>query len=156
MAAGTDDAEERVSSGESIPTASSDLEMTVDGTDGQRVGVRFTDLAIPAGARITKTSIGFTAAAGSSDAVSMSVAGHQMDSTPTFTTATNDIADRPLTTARLLDWEPGPWKAGRRYSTPDLSAVVQELVNRPGWASGNAMAFIVTGPSTYGTRTAEA
>jgi hypothetical protein len=37
--------------------------------------------------------------------------------------------------------------------TPNLAAVVQEIVNRPGWASGNAMAVVLTGT---GRRTAEA
>jgi hypothetical protein len=44
-------------------------------------------------------------------------------------------------------------QAGLAQRTPNLSAVVQEIVNRPGWASGKAMAFIITG---NGHRTAEA
>ncbi len=35
--------------------------------------------------------------------------------------------------------------AGPDQRTPDLSAVIQEVVNRPGWASGNAIAVIITG-----------
>jgi hypothetical protein len=37
--------------------------------------------------------------------------------------------------------------------TPDLSAVVQEIVGQPGWASGNAIAIMIAGT---GTRTARA
>src|SRR6185503_13601444 len=37
--------------------------------------------------------------------------------------------------------------------TPDLSALVREVIARPGWISGNAMAFIISGT---GHRTAEA
>ena len=36
--------------------------------------------------------------------------------------------------------------------TTDLSTVLQEVVDRPGWSAGNAVAFIITGT---GTRTAE-
>jgi hypothetical protein len=43
--------------------------------------------------------------------------------------------------------------SGPDQQTPDLSAVIQELVNRPGWSSGNALAIIITGT---GKRTAEA
>jgi hypothetical protein len=34
----------------------------------------------------------------------------------------------------------------------DIKTIVQEIVNRPGWSSGNSLAFIITGT---GTRTAE-
>ncbi|MFT5142970.1 MAG: hypothetical protein ACI80V_001015 [Rhodothermales bacterium] len=46
--------------------------------------------------------------------------------------------------------ESGP--AGSDQETPDLKALVQEIVNRSGWGSGNSMAFIITGS---GERTAE-
>ena len=38
--------------------------------------------------------------------------------------------------------------------TPDLSPVVQEIVDRAGWASGNAMAFIIESNGVLGRRTA--
>jgi hypothetical protein len=34
---------------------------------------------------------------------------------------------------------------GPDQRTSDLAPILQELVLRPGWASGNAVAFIVTG-----------
>ena len=37
--------------------------------------------------------------------------------------------------------------------TPDLAPVLQEIVGRPGWASANALALVITGS---GTRTASA
>ena len=43
--------------------------------------------------------------------------------------------------------------SGPEQQTPDLSAVVQEVVDRVGWANGNAMAFMMSGT---GKRTAEA
>jgi hypothetical protein len=43
--------------------------------------------------------------------------------------------------------------AGTAQRTADLSAVVQEIVARPGWTSGNALTLIVTGT---GKRVAEA
>ena len=44
-------------------------------------------------------------------------------------------------------------EAGANQRTSNLSAVLQEIINRPGWASGNALALIITGS---GKRTAEA
>ncbi len=43
--------------------------------------------------------------------------------------------------------------AGPDQRTPSLVALVQEIVDRPGWVEGNGMAFIISGS---GTRVAEA
>jgi hypothetical protein len=43
-------------------------------------------------------------------------------------------------------------EAGPDQQTPDLSPVIQEIVDRPGWSSGNALAIIITGS---GKRVAE-
>jgi hypothetical protein len=43
--------------------------------------------------------------------------------------------------------------AGPDQRTPEIRAVVQEVVSRPNWSAGNALAIIITGT---GHRTAEA
>ena len=49
-----------------------------------------------------------------------------------------------------------PWttvgQAGPDEQTSNIAAVIQEIVNRPGWSSGNALAIIITGT---GKRVAE-
>ena len=56
-----------------------------------------------------------------------------------------------------MSWEPPPWNTEREaspeQSTPDLSALVKAVVDRPGWESGNHIAFLITGT---GRRTAQA
>jgi hypothetical protein len=42
-------------------------------------------------------------------------------------------------------WQPAQWFAETEYDSPDIAAVVQEIVDRPGWASGQAMAFFLDG-----------
>jgi hypothetical protein len=55
-----------------------------------------------------------------------------------------------------VGWTPVAWptvrQAGPDQRTPNLATVIQEIVSRPGWASGNALALIITGT---GTRTAD-
>ncbi len=55
-----------------------------------------------------------------------------------------------------MDWAPPPWTTvgsdGADQRTPDLWAIVQEIVDRADWSAGNAMVIIVTG---LGERTAE-
>ena len=50
-----------------------------------------------------------------------------------------------------------PWttvgQAGPDEQTSNIAAVIQEIVNRPGWSSNNALAIVITGT---GQRVAEA
>jgi hypothetical protein len=44
-------------------------------------------------------------------------------------------------------------EAAEAQRTPNLAAIVQELVNQPGWSSGQALVLLITGT---GERVAEA
>ncbi|HZD78996.1 MAG TPA: hypothetical protein VE646_02995 [Actinomycetota bacterium] len=154
VAQSSDDAEERPSG--SVSLTSSDLELVVDGSNQQTVGIRFAGTQIPAGATIQDAYVQFTVDEVSTGADTLTIRGQAADDPGTFTTATGNISSRPRTAA-AVSWSPPPWdtvgQAGTGQRTPDLAAVLQEIVDRPGWASGNALALIVTGT---GTRTAEA
>ena len=49
-----------------------------------------------------------------------------------------DCNSAAKTTAKT-DWDPAAWVDGTQYNSPDIAAVIQELVNRPGWSSGNTL-----------------
>jgi Galactose oxidase-like, Early set domain/K319L-like, PKD domain/Galactose oxidase, central domain len=155
VAVGSDDAEEKVTTG-ATPVASSDLELTTDGTVQQIVGMRFSGLAIPPGAVITKAYVQFEVDEVSTAAASLTVQGQAADNPPTFKNLVRNISSRARTQASV-GWIPPPWPTkqvhGIDQRTPDLSSVVQEIVSRPAWTSGNALVIIVTGT---GRRTAEA
>ena len=104
----------------------------------------------PPGATIIRAYIQFEAEATQSEVTNLVLRGQAADNPPTFTTASNNISSR-ATTAAAVAWSPAAWTAGdltAAQRTPSLTNIVQELVNRSGWASGNAMAFIVTGTGT--------
>jgi len=155
IVAGSDDAEQDVGS-TSPNLTSSDLELITDGSTPQRVGMRFPGLAIPPGAAITNAWVQFQVDEVSTGAASLTLRAQAADNAPTFTTASNDLAGRP-TGGASLGWSPPTWPtvgaAGPDQRTPNLASLVQEVVSRPGWASGNAFVLIVTGS---GRRTAEA
>jgi hypothetical protein len=48
-----------------------------------------------------------------------------------------------------VSWVPVAWNVvgerGAGQQTPNLAAVLQAIVDRPGWASGQAVVLIVTG-----------
>ena len=151
--AGRDDAEEAAGGG--MYLNSSDLELVFD-KDNQKVGLRFTNLTIPNGAAITRAYIQFEADETQSELTSLLVQGQAADNAGLFASGSGDISSRPRTAASV-SWSPQAWalvgEVGAKQRTPDLSAVIQEIVNRPGWASGNALAIIITGS---GHRTARA
>jgi sugar lactone lactonase YvrE len=148
----SDDAEQK---GSSVDLSSSDLELVVDGS-AQTVGMRFPGIEIPQGAVITSAYVQFKTDEAGGAAVSLTIRGQYADNAATFTTAANNISSRP-TTAASVAWSPPGWtsagQAGPNQRTPDLAAIVQEIVDRPGWVSGNALVILVTGT---GKRTAEA
>jgi uncharacterized protein YjiK len=153
VAAGSDDAEEKPSG--SISLTSSDLELVYDGAI-QTVGMRFTGIDVPQGAAIGAAWIQFETDEAQSEATSLTLQGHDADNAATFTTTAFNVSSRPRTSA-AVGWSPAPWTtagdAGANQRTPDLSPIIQEIVDRPGWSAGNALAIVVTGT---GRRTARA
>ncbi len=155
VVAGSDDAEQGVSSG-STSLGSSDLELSTDGNAQQLVGLRFTGLGIPNGATITNAYVQFRVDEVSTGASSLTVRAEAVDSATTYTSASNNVGAR-ATTSLGVPWTPPDWPtvgaATTAQRTPDLSGLVQSIVDRPGWQSGNALALQVSGS---GRRAAEA
>ena len=152
---GNDDAEERVDNGE-MYLDSTDLEI-VDDTSYrglQIVGVRFQNVTIPQGAVINSAYIEFEADENSSENdPNLVIVGEDTDQALTFNSSNSNISTRPPTEA-FVHWNIGTvWTKNKKYRTPDLTLIVQHIVNRKGWSSGNAMAFIILGT---GKRTVEA
>ncbi len=145
IATGTDDAEEG-SSG-SMTLGSSDLEL-VEETSTQTVGLRYSTVAIPPGADITSAYIQFRSDEAHSGPTNLTIAAQAADNPGTFTTTPGNISSR-LLASTTVSWAPPAWTAskltGPAQATPDLSAVLQQVIDRPGWANGNAVVFIITG-----------
>ena len=107
----------------------------------QTVALRFSNVKIPQGAKIKAATISFTAIAADSAPVKLQVRAENTDNAAPFG---NSVSDRPRTSA-VAAWNPKPWHRGLAIRTWNLSSVVQKVVSRGGWNSGNALAFYVTG-----------
>ncbi|MBW7991427.1 MAG: hypothetical protein FVQ84_15645 [Planctomycetes bacterium] len=153
VAAGEDDSEEKVASG-AIDLTSSDLEITEEGGpgDNQLVGMRFSNIAIPQGAVITSAYVQFqvdeTDVPGDNRPGTKFLRGEAVDNAAAFSDAAFDISSRPATSAEA-SWDWPEWltvdEEGPDQQTSDISAVIQEIVDRLGWASGNSLVLIITG-----------
>jgi acid phosphatase type 7 len=146
IALSTDDAEEYNTG--AVTRSSTKLELVTSSISVQTVGLRFPGLALPKNAAISKAYIQFKTASSSSDVTSLTLQGQASDNAATFGSTSLNVSSRPRTTASVA-WSPVTWsvvgQAGPDQQTLDLTAIVQEIVNRPGWNSGNALAVIITG-----------
>ncbi len=141
IAASTDDADQDgVGSTAQLFDSKNELGLT------RHFGFRFDGFAIPDGATIVSASIQFTAeSGGSSGSPSNRIVGEAADDAPTFVEATNNITNR-TTTSESVIWNIPAWlnggDSGPAQQTPDLSLIIQEIVDRPSWTSGNALVLI--------------
>lgn len=102
---------------------------------------RFQNITIPQGATITSAKITWQAQGTySSDRIILKIYGIAEDNTATFNT---DPLGRTRTTALVSGYHPNPSTDNDIKDTSDIGSVVQEIVNRAGWASGNSMGFFV-------------
>jgi hypothetical protein len=153
IAASSDDAEEEVAGGR-MDRTSSDIELghegAVSATSLQTIGLRFVGVNLPEGSVITKAYIQF----GVDDTnnnyhappVSLIVAGELRPNPVTFSSSSGNIGSRPTTTTSVA-WDVPVWTrnqaTGPTERTPDLSRVIQEIIDQNGWAAGNAMVLIL-------------
>jgi DNA-binding beta-propeller fold protein YncE len=152
VASDSDDAEESASG--SVSLGSSDLEMVFDGSD-QTVGMRFAQVFVPRGALILKAYVQFTVDEATSVETSLTIEGEAIGDAPTFSSTSLNVSSRDRTQASV-GWWPPPWgsagDAGVDQRTPDISSIIQEIVRRPDWSSGQSLVILVSG---FGERVAE-
>ena len=154
VSSSSDDAEEHVNNGVMETLSSSDLEMTLESSE-QIVGVRFNGIDIPKGAIITNAYLQFQADETDIGVASLTIHGENVDNALQFSSSNGNISSRDTTVASAL-WQPADWttvgEAGPNQQTTDLSAVIQEIIDRDGWVSGNSLALFISGS---GKRVAE-
>ncbi len=133
---GNDDAEEDTSNG-NIERSGSQLDMP-----SRMIGLRFRDIDIPQGATILEADLTMTARGSDSGSASAVIHGEATDDANQFVTTSHNISDRSLTTASTT-WTHSNWTVGTSYTSPDLSSIIQEIVNRSSWISSNSLVLIL-------------
>ena len=107
--------------------------------------MRFTNVAIPAGATIDAATLVLVSRGGMFDGgatPSGSLKGRKLANCPRFTTITqyNDTTTYPRTTANVTWWPSSAnWGTGANRTSPELKTVVQEIIDVDGWTTGNAI-----------------
>ena len=113
--------------------------------EGEGAGLRFRNILIPQGASINTAILRFTAFTDRATTPRLYFSAELEDNPGDF--SGDDYGSFTIRflnhTARIDQYNLTHWLDTVEYDSPELRAVVQEIVNRPGWVSGNAMVFFV-------------
>ncbi len=149
----TADVEETISSG-AMDIQSSDLELGTERGPAQMIGIWFNNLTIPQGAVITSAHIQFTndvATTANADPCALEIRVENTDNSQVFTNQDFAVSTRTSSNEKI-NWNPDPFtvvqEQGPKEKSPNLAKLVQLIVDKPGWTSGNALSFIITGSGT--------
>ncbi len=121
----------------------------------QTVGLRFTDVDIPQDALILNAYIQFDSWAPATDSTSVYIWTEDSEDAPPIVGTDFNISSR-VKTADSVPWIDIPAWAnfglqGPDQQTPELASIIQPIVDKTGWMTGNNICFIIQG---YGLRLA--
>lgn len=112
----------------------------------------FQNVNIPQGSRLRKAYIVFTANNTENqvllptETVNLKISGHLSDNSttnPTSPTPTASPTNFPRTITEVT-WDDLPaWTPDAEYDSPDVACIIQEIIDQPDWAYGNALKFFV-------------
>ncbi|MEM7418685.1 MAG: PilC/PilY family type IV pilus protein [Pseudomonadota bacterium] len=139
-----------------VTTQSNDLVLS-SGTKTVTSGLRFTDLNIPQGATIVSASIRFTSEKFNVAGTSFTIAGEASAASTAFSTTNNDLSSRTKTGASV-EWSTDNSfpSSGEVITTPDISSVIQEIVDLSAWCGGKSLNILIEGSSTDSASSREA
>lgn len=151
---GADDAEETLGNG-AVFLVGLALDLG-NNPAAQVVGLRFQNVDIPQGSNILSAYVQFTAQSSDNVVFTLGIVGEAADDAAPFDAAVpNDLSARSPTTS--VNWNPTGWtqdNAGLNEQTADLEPILQEIVDRPGWAPGNALVLLFAPALGVGNRSA--
>ena len=140
ISASTDDADQSAGTVDLTGTT-----LNVNGT-GQYAGLRFTNVTIPNAATINTATLDLEFTTTTHDDPDIEIYAEDTDDAATFAASSNNISSRTPTTATTT-WTATSIGTGVK-TTPSIAAIIQEIINRPGWTSGNDIAIILHGLSS--------
>lgn len=130
-----------------IQTTATNLPGSQGGNDEFSVGLRFTNITIPQGTTISNATLvltPFETYSASPSVVRFHVSTQASDNAGALTSTNGDlnITSRPRSTA-----DAGPWTQTSLTidveESLDVTNIIQEIINRAGWVSGNSMVILI-------------
>ncbi len=126
----------------SAPLLNVSYHVAVDQGIAKATGLRFQNVTIPRGARVTRAYIQLVPKVNSTSgsALSLNIKLEDSANAGTYSTAAGNISAASYLNSSV-SWNPGDWVQDAPVKTPDLSTLIQQVVDRSDWCGGHAMAF---------------
>ncbi|MCI5159023.1 MAG: hypothetical protein D3906_11435, partial [Candidatus Electrothrix sp. AUS1_2] len=153
MSASGDDAEENLADGSMYLTGP--LELCYHYWDGggrnQTVGLRFPEFSLPPDVIIDSAYLQFFSIDTETAFSSLIISGEASADSMPFTDTAYNISSRPQTVASVA-WTVPEWEywgdAGSAQRSPDISAIVREIIERDGFTSESPVTLFLRGDGT--------
>ncbi len=117
-----------------------------------QTGLEF-PLALPQGATIVSAKLRVTAAGAQAGMPMVALSAYDVASAPPFVpSSSTPIASHAPLGGASIAWIVPPFVAGQLYESPNLKSLVQEVVDRPDWQSGQFFGLVIDGTSTIGSQ----
>lgn len=144
VSAGNDDAHE-ADDGTNFSYIGGNLRCEANTAAGSRynAGMRFQNVAVPNGAIINTSYVSVIFIDTTHDSPDLDYRGEAADDADDFVT-TQDVTDRTRTSASV-NWSDTDLGGSSFVDGPEIKTIIQEIVNRAGWSSGNNMVIFADG-----------
>lgn len=145
-----DDAEEGTSGEVDLTNEDLDLGQLSGFESAAKIGIRFEKIDIPCGCKIKRAFLRFTMEGNraKSKPTQLTIRAELVPNAAVFKSTEKNISARKLSKASVT-WSPEPWDPklalDKKPQTPDLSALIQEIIDQQDWVEGNAIALIISG-----------
>lgn len=140
IASGVDDAHEtKDGSVFSYTGTNLRVEPTTNPSTGYDAGCRWIGINIPQGSTITQAHVEVQFPTNTRNSPKLTMYAHADDNSSDFATV-QDINGRTKTSASVI-WNADDLPINEYVSSPDITALIQEVVDRPGWA-GQAITIL--------------
>ncbi len=149
VSSSSDDAEEYTSNG-SVSLSSSDLELTTDGATNQVIGIRFSNVQIAQGGEVLESAINFVAKGTSFGSSALTITVENDTAPDSFSSSNRSVSTRSSNTvAGSITWSPEDFdEDGERVESPDISALIQKVVDQSSWKPGSSIVVFIKGSGT--------
>lgn len=145
-----------LSSGDDVTEVNTQLDTSAStvwvGTGGSSTtsfgGFRFSGVTIPQGSTITSARMELRSSQSQWLSVGYEIAAENAGNATVFSSSSRP-SQKILTSARVQHTSNVSWLANTWYQTEDLISLIQPIINRSDWASGNSLSLIFRG--TVGT-----
>ena len=117
-----------------------------DGTNTVTTGLRFSDVPIPQGATITSAKLRFTSEEFNVSSTTLTISAETGVSSTAFADSSGNLSSR-IKTSSQVEWAGDNTfpEHGELVLSPDISSVIQEVVDQTDWCGGSKLNILIEG-----------